>query len=628
MDLATAPAPATVDFDPVLLAVIANRLDAVVREMTNTLLRIGRSAVLAVARDFSCSIVTGDDRLLAAAEGTPVHILGSHFQTMTMKRLHPDYAEGDIFLHNDPYNGNTHPADHTLLAPVFAEGRHLFTVCPKAHQADCGNSIPTTYHGWARDVYEEGALIFPCVKVAQGSKEIKDIIRMCRARIRAPDQWYGDFLASLGAALIGERALKAMARKYGVETLVAFNEAWFDYGKRMFQGALARLNPLKVTGMTRHDPIPGSMPNGFEIVAGLEVMPGEGRIRVDLRDNADCMPNGMNVSRTCALNSVVTGILNALPEDLPRNAGTLSCIEILTREGSAIGGPVFPHSCSVATTNLSDRLVNLVQRMLSGAGDEVGVAEGGVGMGAGSCVISGLDRRRDNAPYVNQIFVATASGPASALADGWLTYCLPVCCGVSYRDSVEVDEWKHPMLVESIRILPGTGGAGRFRGAPASEAIFGPRFSPLEVVACSDGHIDAARGVDGGHDGNVGKIFVRAADGSERQERSAAKILLNVGERVRGIETSGAGFGDPLKRDPALVLTDVINGMETLDRAREVYGVVIAEDEDADRIFVDVAASTSLRAQLGQRREGARGTGSASDIPREPGPRNCSGEVP
>ena len=58
--------------DPVLLAVIANRMDSIVREMENTLLRSGRSAVFNQARDFSCALVTGDARLLASAEGLPV----------------------------------------------------------------------------------------------------------------------------------------------------------------------------------------------------------------------------------------------------------------------------------------------------------------------------------------------------------------------------------------------------------------------------------------------------------------------------------------------------------------------------------------------------------------------------
>ena len=65
--------------DPVLLAVIANRLDTIVREMENTLLRTGRSAVLNMARDFSCALITGDNRLLASAEGLPVHVIGMEF---------------------------------------------------------------------------------------------------------------------------------------------------------------------------------------------------------------------------------------------------------------------------------------------------------------------------------------------------------------------------------------------------------------------------------------------------------------------------------------------------------------------------------------------------------------------
>src|SRR3546814_3647284 len=54
-----------------------------------------------------------------------------------------------------------YPADHAFLVPVFLEGEHLFTTAVKSHQADIGNSIATTYHASAKDIYEEGALIFP-----------------------------------------------------------------------------------------------------------------------------------------------------------------------------------------------------------------------------------------------------------------------------------------------------------------------------------------------------------------------------------------------------------------------------------------------------------------------------------
>ena len=123
-----------------------------------------------------------------------------------MKEFHPRSSAGDAFLHNSPYHGNSHAADHSILVPVIDdEGVHRFTVLAKAHQADCGNSQPTTYMAAARDVYEEGALIFPCVRVQEDYRDGEDMIRMCRMRIRVPEQWWGDYLALLGAARIGER---------------------------------------------------------------------------------------------------------------------------------------------------------------------------------------------------------------------------------------------------------------------------------------------------------------------------------------------------------------------------------------------------------------------------------------
>src|SRR3954451_7425956 len=113
--------------DPVMLAVIANRFDSIVREMGNTLLRTGRSTDLNTARDFSCAIVTADNKLVATGEGLPIHILGSELLTESMQRFHPDLREGDVFIHNDPYNGNSHHADFNILIPIFHDGAYMFT---------------------------------------------------------------------------------------------------------------------------------------------------------------------------------------------------------------------------------------------------------------------------------------------------------------------------------------------------------------------------------------------------------------------------------------------------------------------------------------------------------------------
>ena len=220
-------------FDPVDLAVLSSRFDAIVRSMSNTLIRTGRSVILNTGRDFSCCVVSGANELVSVAESIPTHVFsGPDIMARSMQELHPSLQPGDAFLHNSPYHGNSHAADVSILVPVLDdEGRHRFTVLSKAHLADIGNAEPTPYSAAARDVYEEGALIFPCVKVQENYRDIEDIIRMCRVRIRVPDKWWGDYLALLGSARVGEREVMNLAAEVGWDRLDRFVAAWFDYSE-------------------------------------------------------------------------------------------------------------------------------------------------------------------------------------------------------------------------------------------------------------------------------------------------------------------------------------------------------------------------------------------------------------
>ena len=104
----------TVSLDPITLAVLNKRFEAVTTKMANTLLRTGRSGVLNLARDFSTSVVTRDCELLTGAESLPIHHLsGADLMARSMVKLHPDLKRGDAFLHNSPYHGCSHPADTT-----------------------------------------------------------------------------------------------------------------------------------------------------------------------------------------------------------------------------------------------------------------------------------------------------------------------------------------------------------------------------------------------------------------------------------------------------------------------------------------------------------------------------------
>jgi N-methylhydantoinase B len=583
--------------DPVVMTVIANRLDGIVREMTNTLLRAARSAVISSARDFSCCILTGDNHLLASAEGLPVHIFGAHFQGENMCRYHAgDIREGDAYLDNDPYGGNTHPADHTFLVPVFVDGEHLFTGVAKCHMADIGNSIPSSYFAKALDVYEEGAIVFPAVRIQRNYQNEPDIIRMCRARIRVPEQWYGDALAALGSARIAERRLKALCAKYGRKTIKTFIEAWFDYSERRMIESIRKLPKARIENTGQSDPLEGILPNGLTLKVFVDIDPRKAMIDIDLRDNPPCVDCGLNTSRAAATSSVVGAIFNTLDKDIPRNAGSFRRLSFQYAENSVVAAPVFPHSCSTATTNVSERLVNITQSAFAKLGDGHGLAEGGTGLGAGMAVLSGKDHRRNDARYVNRMMLSTNGGPASPTADGWVNYAIPVIAGLMYRDSVEIDELKHPFRVESLGLVTDSAGAGRQRGAPAQEVTYTALENPVQVVIPCDGQFAPPRGVNGGHDGTPGSTHLINHNGDVTKLPNLVNMQIQKGQCIRGRDSSGGGYGDPLTRDPARVLVDVLEGWESLDKARDIYGVIFTGRIEDDTLSVDAEATKAKRA--------------------------------
>ncbi len=583
------------EIDPVQLAIMANRLDAILREMTETVVLTARSSVIGMARDFSCGINTSDDEVLALAAGLPMHIFGTHLQCRAMKREHPDFKKGDAFLHNDPYDGNSHPADHVTLVPVFHEGEHFFTVTVKCHVADTGNSLPTTYMANARDVYEEGTLIFPCVKVQDSYEDNDDIVRMCKRRIRVPEQWHGDYLSAMGAARVGERGLEAFVAKYGKETVRRFFTEWLDYTSRRVEASIKRMPKKRLTNSGAHDPVMPFLPEGIPIKVEIDVDPDAGTVTVDLRDNPDNLPVGMNLTEATATSGAAQAVFCCLDPDIQHNAGSFRHVKVLLREGCVVGIPKFPYSCSTGTTNASDVVINLTQSAFADLGDGYGLSMANFCNSAGAGVVSGKDDRKDDAPFVNQIFIMGGGGPATPTHDGMNYVLIPPGLGLLYRDSVEIDEQRTPFLIESMRLIPDSAGAGRQRGGAGTEVIYGARRSTVTVIDICNGIKNVPRGVRGGHDAKPASNVVIRADGTEEVLDNFFLVELEAGDRIRAIDNGGSGYGAPTDRDAQRVFEDVLERYVTVEAAREVYGVVVTGDADADTLGLDEEATAALR---------------------------------
>ncbi|RNB84499.1 hydantoinase B/oxoprolinase family protein [Brevibacillus fluminis] len=585
----------TITIAPDLLAILSSKINSISKQMSYTLQRSARSSVISSARDFSTAICDGTGDVVALPNGFPVHVANMSVTAKAIFEFHPpeSLAPGDAILNNSPYHGNTHMADHTIIVPVFHEGELMFLCTIRGHQADIGNSIPTTYHATAKDIYEEGALCFPCVKVQKDYEDVTDIIRMAHMRIRVSDVWYGDYLAMIGAARIGERELTKLIEKYGKETIKSFCREWHAYGNRRMAEEIKKLPAGTWYNESQHDPIPGILPDGLLVKVKVTIDPSEAVIEVDFTDNADPIACGLNLCEATVLSAGRTGVLNVIPADLPLCEGTFSRIKVKMRDSGVVGKASLPFSSSMATTNIADRAILAVQCAFNEVSEELGMAEGSVIQPPSLSVISGYDSRYGRS-FVTQLISGSTGGMGVNGHDGYIAYC--TCNGGMMEwNSIEVIEQKYPIQYLMQEIIEDSGGAGKWDGSPATKVIMKPRKDKVTFIYVCDGKYNPPRGARGGHDGSpANAAMYHVAQGLESKVDLPMFHSIELGPEEALISeiSSGGGYGNPYERDPEMVRFRVKEGWVSRQKAKDVYGVVF-ETEESFRI--DYKETEALR---------------------------------
>jgi len=584
-------------FDPILLAVLSSRFESIIREMTNTVMKASRSSVIKNARDMSCGILTYDHRLVSVEEALPIHVNALELTTKPITELFDDIKEGDAFLNNSPFYGVTHHADLTLSVPVFFEGTPLFWTLSRSHHADIGAPEPSTYLPFAATIYQEG-VHFPCVRIQENFKDKEDLLRIGFQKIRVSNIWHGDYRAQVGACRIGERRLKELVAQYGIDTIRDFIEAWMEYGERRAIAAIERLPAGTYTYEVRHDPVAGVADAGIPIRAKVTVDPKKGLVTVDVRDNPDCVPGGLNLTEACAVASCRIGVYYNLEASVPHNEGSSSRIVPLLRDGCVVGRPKHPTGTSCATSNVNERLANAVQCAFSGMGEPYGMAEGGGNFSAALGVVSGVDRRRtEHVEYITQLMLALSGGPANHGHDGWLTYECSVGNGIMVTDSIEVDEATYPILVEERRICQDSMGFGEWNGAPAVQGSYRSLTGDMTLYVCGDGGTFPAKGVLGGRAGANCGTWRRSIDGTVERLPDFFSGTLAGGDAVGYRSCAGGGYGSPSRRDPERVVEDVNRKWLSVAAASDIFGVAVRLAENGVDYEVDAEATRRLRAK-------------------------------
>lgn len=580
--------------EPYLMSVLSSRLDGITLEMINTVLRTARSQVLSVARDFSTAILDHNGEVIAAPQGIPVHCANMSLTTKYLFAHSDGIHEGDLFLSNSPYHGCTHPADYTYVAPVFHDGELMFFTFVRAHQADCGNHLPTTYYARAKDVYEEGALIWPVVKIQKEYKDVEDIIKIAKMRIRVPESWYGDYLAAVGAIRTSEKQLHKICEEYGNDLIRDFTEVYQQYGEVRILEEISKLATKKAVYEFPYDAVPG-ISDDITIHLEAQVDKESGDIVVDVTKNVDALEWGLNLSEATTLAACKSGIVTQL-DNVPRIDGAMKHIKVLMRDNCILGVSKHPKSYSAATTNIMDRTMSGMQVLMNQLKSDTGIAESGTNLPGSCSCISGFDFRNNNEAFMTQIHTGASGGPGVKGHDGWITF---IDCGVSgcaRWNTIEILEQQYPVMVLEEEVIPNAIGSGEFDSSPAIKTVFTARKNPVTFAYSSDGARNGPKGAAGGLGGTKIKGWrYNKKDGVENRIvcEPYTEELISATEFLVSECSSGGGYGDPLDRDPEKVRHRTREGWITVDYAKEIYGVVL--DTSVELYEVDKEATKELR---------------------------------
>jgi N-methylhydantoinase B len=203
-------------------------------------------------------------------------------------------------------------------------------------------------------------------------------------------------------------------------------------------------------------------------------------------------------------------------------------------------------------------------------------------------------------PFVNYLWNEGGQG-ARSYKDG-NSFQMMIFIGGATNQPIEVLERWYPVLFTHCEAVTDSCGDGRFRGGFGIDRSF-KAVGEMTMTMHGDRGEVTPFGLAGGTNGgrNILRVHRKGDAGETELGMHAMGITLYPGDHVIYRSNGGGGFGSPLTRDPEMVLADVGSGWLTLEKAKEVYGVVIAPDERHGKLRIDHNGTAAMRASLSRR---------------------------
>ena len=540
--------------DAIETEIIRGALVAAAEEMSVTIWRTSRSSVVREILDYSTCVFDADGFSVAQAARMPVHLnsMASCLRTLIESYVPLEaWEEGDVILTNDPYSGGQHLPDVQTFTPVFHNGVRVGIAGILVHHLDVGGGAPGSYDANATEVFQEG-ICFPPVKIARRGEVNEDLVKVFLRNSREPENVGGDFASQLAALKVGARSIQRIAERYGAERLHDACNTIQRQSEELMRAAIAAVPDGRYTfeDFVDDDGL-GSDP--IRIHATLDVQGDEAL--VDLSGSDEQVPGPVNCTLNMSSSAVVCGVLMAIGQDIPANAGCYRPIKIEAPLGSVVNAA---RPAAVANRMaVGHRVVNAVMGSFAQAlPDKVPASYYGVSYA-----------------YALQAFAEDGSRPVyfDLECGGWGAHpdadgANAFSCGFHNvsNSPIEMIEQDYPLTFQTYGLVPDSGGAGRTRGGLGLVREFRLDAPTGRFVANLDRFEIPPYGLAGGDAGRAGRLTLRRANGDEVMLSSKVRgVEMNRGDSIRLETAGGGGYGDPADRSEDAVIADLAGGYVT-----------------------------------------------------------------
>jgi N-methylhydantoinase B len=599
--------------DPITFQIIRHKLYQVIDEAIIALENVSGSPITNEGHDMMVSLYKADGGLMVGGVGF-LHHLTSAAQAVKHVIANfsedPGVNEGDVYFFNDSYTAALHPPDVYLISPIHYQGKLTGFVANFVHVTDIGAVDPGGFSPNARDNFQEGFQT-KGLKIVDRGKVRKDVLETFLNMVRDPGMTALDLKSQLAANHVARERMLKLYGGYGVDSVEAVSEELIRQSEQLMRERLSEL-PDGTWRVREYIDMPDDTYK-VELAATKRA----DTLTYDFTGSSPQATLGINCCYWATWGALFAPIFPLLVWDLTWNEGVTRPIRLIAPEGTVVNcqRPAPISIATVGTVQIVNNLSTLVLSKMLGASDKYRDRATAVWHGSHAHIEThGVNAHGD-------FFVApltdTFGGAAGARSfkDG-VDVGGEIPNVVSRWANVESQELNTPLLYLYRRVVPDSGGPGKFRGGVCHEYAFTAHGTQgtLGVTLFGKGtRAPMSLGLFGGYPGcNVGYSTFRRGNiaegptslattrGESREDRFWGSIELAPGDIQYVRFMGGGGYGDPIDRAPEAVLADVLRGLVTAGAARDIYGVAIG----AGGRTVDTAATAARRSEIRSERIG------------------------